>query len=87
MRRFRITALLALILPTILLASSMSAQKASTDEFGTATLYPWPAGESPSPRYEIRIIDRSGVSRQTVSFTRLFEGHKLSILLRAQVVE
>jgi hypothetical protein len=67
MNRFRI-ALLAPILPAVLLASSMSAQKASTEEFGTATLYPQPAGESPSPRYEIRIIDRSGVSRPSFVF-------------------
>lgn len=68
MSRLRITALLAPILPTILWASSMPAQKASTDAFGTATLYPEPAGESPSPRYEIRIIDRSGVSRPSFVF-------------------
>ena len=65
--RFRI-ALLAPILPTLLLASSMSPQKASTDELGTATLYPEPAGDAPSPRYEIRIIDRSGVSRPSFVF-------------------
>jgi len=32
---------------------------------GTATIYPPPAGEAPSPRYDVRITDRTGIARQS----------------------
>ena len=32
---------------------------------GTATLYPFPAGETSSPRYEVSVIDKNGIARRS----------------------
>jgi len=31
----------------------------------TATIYPEPRGESPSPRYEVQVLDKSGIARRS----------------------
>ena len=56
-----------LIASLLLAISSTSCLSSETvpAELGSATTYPIPAGESPSPQYEVRVIDKSGVARRS----------------------
>lgn len=52
---------------TILCAGSLlwSQDAFTATPRGAATIYPAPAGEVPSPRYEVRITDRTGIARRS----------------------
>jgi hypothetical protein len=64
MRRIHAT---RIILSSILVILSTTCRSPQTVQpaLGTATIYPEPPGESPSPRYEVRVIDKSGISRRS----------------------
>jgi hypothetical protein len=64
MRKIHATRILISSLLTIFATSCGSPRPALT-ALGTATVYPEPAGETPSPQYEVRVIDKSGISRRS----------------------
>jgi hypothetical protein len=62
MRRLAITGIVSLLLA---ISSTMCTSNRVPPSLGEATIYPVPTGETPSPRYEVRVIDKSGVARQS----------------------
>ena len=65
MRRIQTRQFIALLFLAACSASGTYPQTSIARVSGTATLYPFPAGETPSPRYEVSVIDKNGLARRS----------------------